>query len=179
MRYIALLRGINVGGNNKVPMSELRTCFEAAGYENVTTYINSGNAIFDSEETGLSRLVQTCEHVIEQQFGFSVRVSVISEEQLRQALTHAPEWWDKDPASKHNALFVIAPAKADEIMRVVGEAKPEYEQVASYGNVIFWSAPLSTFGRSRWAKIVGTPAYQHITIRNANTAKKLLQLVTT
>lgn len=178
MRYIALLRGINVGGNNKVPMADLRDCFEAAGYEQVATYINSGNVIFDSEETDLAKLVRTCEQHIEERFGFPVRVSVVSSEQLRQALTHAPTWWDKDPASKHNAIFVIAPAKAEQIMRAVGEAKPEYERVASHGGVIFWSAPLSTFGRSRWAKIVGTTAYRDITIRNANTTKKLLELAT-
>ena len=178
MRYVALLRGINVGGNNKVPMPELRACFEAAGYENVKTYINSGNVIFDSDEADLEKLVTACELGIEKRFGFPVRVSVISSQQLRQALEHAPVWWDQDPASKHNAIFVIAPAKAEQVMAAVGDAKPEYEQVASHGNVIFWSAPIKTFGRSRWAKIVGTVAYRDVTIRNANTAKKLLELVT-
>ncbi len=176
MRYVALLRGINVGGKNKVPMANLRACFEAAGYENVKTYINSGNVIFDSTETDLVKLVETCEKSIEVQFGFPVRVSIISGEQLRQALEHAPTWWDKDPASKHNAIFVIAPAKTDDVMQAVGKIMPEYEQVASYGNVIFWSAPIRTFGRSRWAKIVGTAAYRDITIRNANTTKKLREL---
>lgn len=173
---MALLRGINVGGKNKVPMANLRTCFEAAGYENVKTYINSGNVIFDSTETDLVKLVETCEKSIEVQFGFPVRVSIISGEQLRQALEHAPTWWDKDPASKHNAIFVIAPAKTDDVMQAVGKIMPEYEQVDSYGNVIFWSAPIRTFGRSRWAKIVGTAAYRDITIRNANTTKKLREL---
>ena len=177
MRYVALLRGVNVGGNNKVPMADLRACFEAAGYENVKTYINSGNVIFDSAETDLVKLVKTCEKSIETRFGFPVRVSVVSSDQLRRALEHAPAWWDKDPASKHNAIFVIAPAKAKEIMQAVGETKPEYERVAPYDNIIFWSAPLKTFGRSRWAKVVGTAAYRDITIRNANTAKKLLEFV--
>ena len=176
MRYIALLRGINVGGNNKVPMADLRACFEAAGYVDVKTYINSGNVIFTSDETDLVKLVKKCEEYIEKQFGFPVRVSVVSSEQLRQALEHAPSWWDKDPVSKHNAIFVIAPATAEKVMEAVGEPKAEYEQVASYGSVIFWSAPISTFGRSRWAKIVGTTAYRDITIRNANTTKKLLEL---
>ena len=65
MRYVALLRGINVGGNNRVPMPELRACFEAAGYENVKTYINSGNVIFDSDEADLEKLVTACELGIE------------------------------------------------------------------------------------------------------------------
>ena len=176
MRYIALLRGINVGGKNKVPMADLRTCFEAVGFKNVRTYINSGNVIFDSQETDLTNLVRTCEQSIATRFGFAVRVSVISNEQLSRALTHAPNWWDKDLGTKHNAIFVIAPATAKDIIKAVGEVKPEYEQVASHENVIFWSAPIRTFGRSRWAKIVGTAAYQDVTIRNANTTKKLLEL---
>lgn len=177
MRYVALLRGINVGGNNKVPMADLRACFEEIGHENVRTYINSGNVIFESSETDLVKLVLGCEHAIEKRFGFPVRVSVISGVELQSALEHAPAWWDKDPESKHNAIFVIAPATAKEIMKAVGEAKPEYEKVADKGNVIFWSAPIKTFSRTRWIGIVGTSAYKDVTIRNANTAKKLLELL--
>jgi uncharacterized protein (DUF1697 family) len=176
MRYVALLRGINVGGKNKVPMADLKACFEDAGYQNVTTYINSGNVIFDSEKTNLATLVQDCEQAIETRFGFLVRVSVISKTELHEAIANAPKWWDNDPDSKHNAIFVIAPAKAEEVMKAVGEAKPEYEKVAHVGNVIFWSAPVRTFSRTRWLGIVGSGAYKDVTIRNANTAKKLVEL---
>jgi len=58
MKYIALLRGINVGGNNKVSMTDLRTCFEDIGFTNVRTYINSGNIFFESSETGEAKLVK-------------------------------------------------------------------------------------------------------------------------
>lgn len=177
MRYIALLRGINVGGNNKVPMADLRACFEAAGYTNVSTYINSGNVIFEAKETNLTKLVEDCERAIESRFGFPVVVSVISEAEFRAALEHAPSWWGNDAESKHNTIFVIAPASTETVMKAVGEAKPDYEKVAHYGNVIFWTAPIKTFSRTRWLGIVGTGAYKDVTIRNANTAKKLLQLL--
>jgi uncharacterized protein (DUF1697 family) len=71
---------------------------------------------------------------------------------------------------------VIPPAEASSIIADVGAVKPEYEKVAAYETVIFWSAPLATFSRTRWSKIVGTKAYQDVTIRNANTARKLLEL---
>lgn len=177
MTYVALLRGINVGGNNKIPMAELRACFEAAGFTAVRTYINSGNVLFESQATDETQLVGACEAAIEKQFGFFVRVSVIGETELRDAMDHAPSWWGTDTGSKHNAIFVIAPASAEEIIRSVGEAKPEYERVASHGRVIFWSAPIKTFSRSRWSGIVGTKAYRDITIRNSNTTKKLLELM--
>ncbi|MCE5342032.1 MAG: DUF1697 domain-containing protein [Eubacteriales bacterium] len=172
-KYIALLRGVNVGGNNIIPMPSLKAAFEEAGFAEVSTYINSGNIIFSSENENLLALQQKCHHAILHAFQLDIAVAVISAKDLREALEHAPKWWDKDDEAKHNAIFVIAPADAEAVMESVGEAKPEYEQVAHYGQVIFWSAPIKTFSRTRWAKIVSTSAYQTITIRNANTAKKL------
>jgi len=176
MKFVALLRGINVGGNNKVAMSELKASFEQLGFSNVATYINSGNVIFDSETiTDPVKLVLLCEEKIEQQFGFHVICAVISATDLITAVEHAPKWWNKGDA-KHNALFVIAPKTAEEIIAEVGEAKEEYEKVAAYEPIIFWTAPLETFSRTRYSKIVGTKAYKSITIRNANTTLKLAEL---
>jgi glutamate synthase domain-containing protein 1 len=63
-----------------------------------------------------------------------------------------------------------------EVFKEVGEIKPEYEKVGYYGRVIFWSAPVETFSRTRWSKIVGSSVYGSITIRNANTINKILKL---
>jgi len=175
MKYIALLRGINVGGKNPVAMSDLRTSFEALGFSNVQTYINSGNVIFDSEIVDKVALVRLCEKAIEQKFGFSVICSVIHAEELHRALKQAPSWWGVGDM-KHNALFAIAPVTADEIIKEVGEAKPEYEKVLAVEPVIFWSAPLETFSRTRYSKIVRSKSYTSITIRNSNTTKKLAEL---
>lgn len=177
MKYIALLRGINVGGNNKVPMGDLKESFEKSRFRNVSTYINSGNVIFESDEADPAALVRSCRSFLERDFGFPINLSVISADSLRDSLDHAPDWWDHDPDSKHNAIFVIPPASAESIIAEVGAAKPEYEMVAGYGQVIFWTAPLATFSRTRWSKVVGTRAYQDITIRNSNTTRKLLELV--
>lgn len=177
MRYIALLRGINVGGNNKVAMPQLKQCFENLGFTNVTTYINSGNVIFETNNTDKAQLVEACEQVIEDHFGFHVVCSVISADELRNALAHAPDWWDKDKEAKHNAIFVIAPQTTQDIMQAVGEEKSEYENLKACEPIIFWTAPIKTFSRTRYSKIVGNKAYQSVTIRNANTTKKLLELV--
>ncbi len=177
MQYVALLRGINVGGNSKVSMSLLKACFEKVGFSDVSTYINSGNVIFKSTKKDTHSLQKLCEQTVEKEFGFPISCCVITAEMLVNSLRDAPSWWGDDPAIKHNALFVIPPASAETIMREVGEAKPEYEQVAAVGPIIFWSAPLKTFSRTRYSKIVGTSAYQSITIRNANTTRKLCVLV--
>ena len=175
--YIALLRGINVGGKNIVSMPILRAAFEEAGFSAVRTYINSGNVFFSATEEGdVAALQQRCEQVIAAEFSLAIPVAVISAADLGEALRHAPTWWDADEDAKHNAIFVIAPASAEDIVREVGEMKPEYEQLAHHGQVLFWSAPIKTFSRTRLSKLVSTALISSITVRNANTAKKLLAL---
>lgn len=175
-RYIALLRGVNVGGNNKVAMSDLKALFEREGFADVSTYINSGNVIFSSEPQSADVVQKQCEAMIGEAFGFSAAVCVISAGELAEALNHAPAWWNADGNSKHNAIFVIPPAKPEDVYAQVGQLKPEYEKAAHYGRVIFWSAPLATYSRTRLSRVVGTPVYGFITIRNANTALKLRKL---
>ena len=77
MNYVALLRGINVGGNRKVPMADLKDCFEKLGHTEVKTYINSGNVIFTSETSDIQKLREALENEIEKTFGFFVDVLVI------------------------------------------------------------------------------------------------------
>lgn len=174
-KYIALLRGVNVGGKNKVSMSILKTAFEEKGFFDVYTYINSGNVIFSSKESDIVALQNNCRQAIIDKFRLDIPVAVISASELSDALGNAPEWWDDDLESKHIAIFMIAPAVADTLVNEVG-INHEYEKVSTYGKVIFWSAPINTFSRTKWSKIIATPAYSYITIRNANTTKKLLEL---
>ena len=176
MTYIALLRGINVGGNNKIDMKQLKSAFIEAGFSDVLTYINSGNVIFSS---GLdeSAAQAACESVIAKDFGLHIAVAILTADELADALAHAPDWWGKAPGAKHNAIFVIPPATAEDVCTEVGEIKPEYEQCAYHGKLIFWSAPLETFSHTRWASVSKRTTYQKITIRNANTAFKLAELV--
>nr|WP_288824402.1 DUF1697 domain-containing protein [uncultured Clostridium sp.] len=175
-KYIALLRGINVGGQNRISMPELKKTFEDIGYQDVITYINSGNVIFSSQNEDKAEIRRICQTAIADKFSLNIAVSILSAKELSAALLNAPDWWDNDEQSKHNAIFIIPPATAAEIIHEVGTGKTEYEQVSYYGQVIFWSAPIKTFSKTRWAKIVGKSVYNSVTIRNANTAKKLLQL---
>lgn len=176
MRALALLRGVNVGGNNKISMAALKQVFLQHGFADVVTYINSGNILFTHESGDALALQETCRRLIQQHFALDIVLAVLPVEQLHDALAHAPDWWNADGEAKHNAIFVIPPATAEEVMAQVGDIRPEYERLAAHGPVIFWSAPLATFSRTRYSKVVGTPAYGSITIRNANTALKLAEL---
>ena len=173
-RYITLLRGVNVGGNNIIKMADLKAAFEKQGFGNVVTYINSGNILFDSETPDIAVLKNTCERIIADGFGLDIPVCVIAVDELSEALAHAPDWWSKTPDAKHDAFFVIPPMTATEIIAHVGQVKEEYEQADYHGRVIFWSAPTATYSRTRWSKITKDKAmYRSITVRNANTTLKL------
>lgn len=175
-KYVVLLRGINVGGKNKLSMKELKELLEKNGFQDVITYINSGNIIFSSEDYNIGFLTRKCETLILEEFELNLSVLIITADDLCDALRNSPDWWDLDKESKHNTIFVIPPTSVNEVFREVGEIKPEYEKVGHFGRVIFWSAPLKTFSRTRWSKVVGSSIYNNITIRNANTVKKLVEL---
>lgn len=174
IKYVAFLRGINVGGKNKVPMPELKLLFEQNGFADVMTYINSGNVIFSSVKNNEEELKKKCESLISDKFRFKTPVTIVSIKDLLAALNNAPPWWNTDESSKHNAIFVIPPVTIKEVFEQVGTIKPEYEKVDYYGRVIFWSAPINL--KTRWSKVVGSSVYDSITIRNANTVNKILQL---
>lgn len=177
MKYLALLRGINVGGNNKVAMSELRTCFERAGFARVSTYINSGNIFFESDNTDIVDLVHRCEVAIKDTFGFVVVVMVISQDEYKDAMQHAPIWWaDGTLETRSDALFVIPPTTTQEVLDELAKKTSRVDKLGSHGQVVFWTLPMADYGKSVVPKIVGTPIYKRITIRSSTTAKKLLGL---
>lgn len=177
MRYVALLRGVNVGGKNKLPMPELVAAVSKLGHSDVSSYINSGNILFSSRPQDALALQSQLRGLILDRFGIDTPVAVFNAGELISALAAAPDWWNRGGDSKHNAIFVIPPASPEQVAALVGEGKPEYESVAYRGNVIFWSAPIKTFSHTRWSKVVATAAYGSITIRNANTALKLAALL--
>lgn len=176
-KYIALLRGINISGKNKVPMPLLKEVFEEMGFLHVSTYINSGNVLFMSDKNKDDITLQ-CKEMLKDCFPFEIPVLIISHKELIEALENAPAWWDiqSDVEIIHQAIFLIPPVTIDEVFQAVKEAKPEYEKVGSYKNVIFWSAPRATLSKTSWYKIASSSVNYKVTIRNASTTKKLQAL---
>lgn len=177
-KYIALLRGINISGKNKISMPLLKVAFEDIGFLNISTYINSGNVLFSSKNNDKSEISNRCKAMIEERFMLDIPVAIISLKELSEVLYNAPEWWDinSDEEVIHQAIFLIPPVTIEEVYKAVGKAKPEYEQVGYYKNVIFWSAPRATLSKTRWYKIASSSVNNKVTIRNASTTKKLLLL---
>lgn len=177
-KYLVLFRGINVGGKNNVPMADLKRLLETHGFTEVVSYLHTGNLIVTSGIGDKVEIRCQIEALVNERFAVATPVLILSEEDLLVAAESVPEWWGKEPETKHNAMFIIPPGKPETMIAEVGLLKEGYEQVAFCEQVIFWSAPLKTFSRTRWAKVHSTTSYQYLTIRNANTFRKLLELMT-
>lgn len=175
--YIALLRGINVGGKHKVPMKDLKVIFESIGYTSVKTHINSGNVIFKSDFKSFEQIQEHLETILNERFSFKIPVKILTVNDLEYVVNHAPIWWDQTNKEQyHSAIFVIPPADQSEILSVMGEPNHDLEQVQVGENVIYWSATLKTYSKSRWSKTASTSINTKVTIRTANTLIKLLEL---
>jgi uncharacterized protein (DUF1697 family) len=176
-RYAVLLRGVNFGGRNTVSMATLKTACEGAGFGNVKTYINSGNIMLDSDLSE-DEIAAACRALIEREFDLAIPVAVVSRGELREALSNAPKWWCDEPEAVHNAVFVVPPANPQIIFQQILDAKYETEKVALHGKVIFWTAPRENHYKTGCAKVIyGKAVSDSVTIRNANTTKKLAELM--
>jgi uncharacterized protein (DUF1697 family) len=175
--YIALLRGINVGGNNMIKMADLKVCLEKAGFQDVKTYIQSGNVLLKSNGTNTAQLAQSIESAIEKQWHIPVGVAVRSEEQWQGIIQAAPQRWGKDTSFKHNLLVMLEPYDIDDALAAIGELKPKIESVTAGDGVLYQSLSWELFGRTTSGKLAGKPIYKRMTVRNYNTSIKLLALL--
>lgn len=178
MKYIALLRGINVGGNNKVSMQVLKSTLTEAGLANVRTYINSGNVLFESHNATAVTLTALCEKAIERQFGFPVGCVVLSEADYKKEIDGAPEWWGQaNENMRSDALFVLSHGTAQAVVNKVGDVNNEYEWVAATDNIVFWTVDRRRYTKARLPKIIGTNEYKTVSMRSSTTTRKLYALL--
>jgi uncharacterized protein (DUF1697 family) len=176
MRYVALLRGINVGGRGAVAMTDLREAFEADGYREVSTYIRSGNVLFESDAARGS-LEDDIEATLERRFGVPLTVVVRSHRQLRNVVGAAPDGFGQAPDTYHSdAVFLKAPLTSTQAMGVV-RLREGVDQAWPGSGVIYFARLSAQRTKSRMSSIVGTPEYQQMTIRSWTTTTKLLALL--
>ncbi|MCY3616828.1 MAG: DUF1697 domain-containing protein [Acidimicrobiaceae bacterium] len=174
--YVALLRGINVGGKNIVRMADLRAAFEDAGYAAVSTYIQSGNVLFDSDEPRAS-LEHRIEAMLESTFGLSLVVVVRSHRQLRNVVGRAPDSFGAAPDTYHSdVIFLKTPLSSSQALEAV-DLREGVDQAWPGAGVLYFSRLSARLSQSRLSRITSTPQYQSMTIRNWNTTTKLLTLL--
>jgi uncharacterized protein (DUF1697 family) len=177
MQYVALLRGINVGGNNLIKMPDLKACFEAQGYTNVATYIQSGNVLFETNKANQATLTKEIEQALAKTFDYyAAKVVLCSRPQLQKVVDDAPKIFHHTPASDYrcDVIFLKEPLTVDQTLQAI-TLKEGVDSVAPGEKVVYFARLAERAAQSRLTRIIGTPIYQDMTIRNWNTTQKLLQ----
>ena len=176
-RYVALLRGINVGGKNLIKMPALKTCFEANGFEDVVTYIQSGNVVFASPETRAEGLTRQIEAMLAETFGYQATVVVRNRTQMRAVVDRAPKGFGVDPTRyRYDVIFLKQPLTAKGAMKSV-PTKPGVDEAYAGSGVLYFSRRIEKAAQSRLNRIVSSPIYANVTIRNWNTTTKLMRIM--
>ena len=176
MRCIALLRGINVGGNNKVNMSELKKVFERAGMQNVSTYINSGNVVFESDINSKDKATNILEKAIETSLGLSIKVIIRDKNNILSLAKSLPDNWVNDTNTKCDVMFLWDSIDNPDVLKQI-TVKPDIDNVVYVPGALLWLVDRKNLTKSGMQKLVGTNIYKQMTIRNCNTVRKLTTLV--
>lgn len=174
-KYIALLRGINISGKNKISMSELKMGFEELGFSEAATYLNSGNVVFLTDIDDRNILSNKIEVLIKDRFDLDIPVLVVSQDDLKDILNNAPDGWgDDNKETFDNLIFMMPPLCYEEFCNEIGDPKGEYEKAYHYKNTVFWSFSRKDYRKTNWwSKTANSKVSDKITIRTANTVRKI------
>ena len=176
---VVLLRGINVGGRNKIAMRDLQQTFAELGFVEPTTFIQSGNVVAGSRKANGPAVVRTIERGLSDVFGYHARVVVLDLAQMKTVVRQIPKDWDVDDGSmRYNVIFTTAALTPKELAKRV-TPKPELEAVKAGTYALYWSAPFATLTKTAMIKLSGHADYGELTIRNLRTTQKLLGLMQT
>jgi uncharacterized protein (DUF1697 family) len=174
--FVALLRGVNVGGNNIISMKSLKTSFEQMGFSDVSTYINSGNILFKAKERDARKLETKIEAMLASEHKLGCRVVVRSFSEMASLIENLPKDWNGDSEWKYNVIFLRHSIDSEKVLESLGP-KPEIEKVVYYPGTLLWSARISDFSRTTMQKLSGQKVFQDMTVRNTNTTRKLYELM--
>ena len=175
-RYVALLRGINVGGKRPVPMADLRETFTGAGFGDVATYIQSGNVVFSTDQPAKG-LEARIESALDERFDGPIPVVVRSLRQVRSVITSAPAGFGQRPDEYHSdVIFLKSPLTPAAAMKVV-HLRDGVDQAWAGAGVLYFARLSERRTQSRLSKLMGTPEYRLMTVRNWNTTTRLLAML--
>ncbi len=176
--YVVLLRGVNVGGKNIISMAVLRKELEGLGFENVASYIASGNLIVDSPKSA-DATKDAVERLLVDKFGVgsdSARALVLTQGDLEAVVKNRPKGFGDEPGKFHSDAVFLIGIKPAAAMKV-SSPRDGVDSVSPGPGVVYSQRLSAQRTKSRLNRIVGTPEYRSMTIRNWNTTAKLLELL--
>ena len=173
-RHLALLRGINVGGNNIIPMAKLRAAFEALGFDEVQTYIASGNVVFSSPKPPSRDVIEV---MLAKQFSYAAKIVLLKANELKKVVAEAPSGFGEAPDTyRYDVLFARAPLKAKTVLPQLA-VKEGVDDIAAGTHALYFRRLIAKASQSKLTKLISQPVYKELTIRNWNTTSALLDLV--
>lgn len=175
MTYVAFLRGVNVGGKGIVSMAAIKEALVALGLSDVRTYINSGNVIFSTRASDTARLTARIEKAFEQHTGMAIKVLVLDHPALKKLVDAIPHNWVDDKAMRTYVLLLWKELDSRSILERL-PAKPGIDELMYTPGAVIWRVDRENVTKSQMNRIVGTSLYKKITIRSANTMRKLNEL---
>jgi uncharacterized protein (DUF1697 family) len=174
--YVALLRGINVGGQNIVPMTSLKESFERMGCRDVRTYINSGNVLFRAAGGNAAALESRIDRMLSRDYGVDGRTVVRSAAEMARLDKRIAATWTSDPQWKYNVIFLRRHLDAKRVLAAM-TLKDGIEHAVACPGTLLWSARIAALGRTAMMKFGRLPVYQDVTVRNVTTTRKIAQLM--
>jgi len=179
MEYVALLRGINVGGNNKVVMSELRAQIAAEGFGHVRTYINSGNLLFETAaDASREDVAQTVEDILARHYDFPIRLALLTAQDYLAQLDELPDWWHGEVA-RRDALFYTRGLDRHHVRERI-EAMELGDEAVYFGeHAVFWGKfDEKSFLKTAYHKrLLREDFYRQVTIRSGSTVEKIAAML--
>ena len=176
MKYVALLRGINVGGNNKIAMAVLKASFESAGFTDVSTYINSGNVLFETKTADTEKIAAEIEALISSQFLLEIPVVVRTAESIQTIMKKIPDDWQNNKEQKTDVIFLWEEFARKKTLRLI-DTNPKVDTLLYVDGAIVWHLEKKDYSKSGMNDFVVTKIYKHMTARNVNTVRKLAELL--
>lgn len=174
--FVALLRGVNVGGNNMINMKELKASFEKLGFTDVLTYINSGNIIFRTKDTDARKLEIKIEKMLSKEYKLDSKVVIRSLAEMETLVKSLPRSWDGDSSVRYYVMFLRHTIDSEHLFADL-PINSEMEEVVYRPGTLLWSAQVADINKSKMAKLVSRKMFQDMTVRNLNTTKKLCDLM--
>lgn len=171
MKYVALLRGINVGGKRKIEMKKLREIFEGLDFKNVSTYINSGNVIFEAEGD-IKNIRLKIEMELKKIFNDEFLTLVKSADDLKKIVKNIPDDWQNNDEQKTDVAYLFEEIDNEKILEEL-PVKKDFIKVRYIRGAIVWNVKRENYNKSHLNKIVNHKLYKLMTVRNVNTARFL------
>jgi uncharacterized protein (DUF1697 family) len=174
--FVALLRGVNVGGNNMISMKSLKESFETLGFVNVSTYINSGNIIFQSKEADPRKLERKIEQMLSSDYQLDSKVVLRSLSEMEKLMNDLPRSWNEDSSWRYNVIFLRYSIDSEKILTEL-PANSDIEQVVYRPGALLWSTQATQMSQSQLGKLSSRKTFRDMTVRNLNTTRKLYELM--